>query len=211
MTADAKTKVYGNPDPALTYHITSGTLAFSDGFSGALSRVAGEDVGSYDIQQGTLTLGTNYTLGFIGASLAITPRPVTVTADAGQGKVYGNADPVLAYHITSGSLAFSDAFSGALTRAAGENVGSYNIQQGTLALSTNYTLGFVGATFAISQRPVDGDRRCEDQGLRQPRPGADLPHLQRLAGVQRRVQRRAHPRGGRERRAPTPSPRARWR
>ncbi len=33
------------------------------------------------------------------------------------------------------SLAFSDAFSGALTRVAGENVGTYAIKQGTLALA----------------------------------------------------------------------------
>jgi hypothetical protein len=154
VTADAQTKVYGESDPAFTYKITSGSLAFSDAFSGALTRVVGENVGSYAIQQGTLTLGTNYELSYVGADLSITTRPVTVTADAGQGKVYGNADPVLAYHITSGSLAFSDAFSGALTRAGGENVGSYAIQQGTLALGTNYVLTFVGANFAISQRPV---------------------------------------------------------
>ena len=154
VTADGQTKVYGDPDPALTYHITSGTLAFSDAFSGALSRAPGENVGTRAIQQGTLTLGLNYTLTFIGADLTITPRPVTVTADAGQSKVYGNADPAFAYHITSGSLAFSDAFSGALSRVAGEGVASYAIQQGTLALSANYTLGFVGANFTISQRPV---------------------------------------------------------
>jgi len=154
VTADPETKVYGDPDPTLTYKITSGSLAFSDGFSGALTRVTGENVGSYAIQQGTLSLGTNYELTFVGADLAITTRPVTVTADAGQGKVYGDTDPVLTYHITSGSLAFSDAFSGALSRAPGQNVGSYAIQQGTLTLSTNYVLTFVGADFAISQRPV---------------------------------------------------------
>src|SRR5207244_8477366 len=35
VTADAKTKVYGNVDPALTYQITSGSLGFGDGFTGA--------------------------------------------------------------------------------------------------------------------------------------------------------------------------------
>ena len=82
VTADAKTKVYGDPDPALTYQLTGGTLVGGDGFSGALTRAAGEDVGTHAIQQGTLTLGGNYTLTFVGADLTITPRPVTVTADA---------------------------------------------------------------------------------------------------------------------------------
>src|SRR5262249_50600908 len=64
--------------------------------------------------------------------------------------------PVLTYQITDGHLAFSDAFSGALTRAAGENVGTYAIQQGTLALSANYDLHFNGANLAITRRTVVG-------------------------------------------------------
>ena len=34
ITADAKSKVYGAADPALTYQITSGSLVGSDTFSG---------------------------------------------------------------------------------------------------------------------------------------------------------------------------------
>jgi len=153
VTADAKTKVYGDADPALTYQVTSGSLAFSDAFSGDLTRAAGENVGNYAIGQGTLTLGSNYDLTFLGADLTITARPIQVTADA-KSKVYGDADPALTYQVTSGSLAFSDAFSGALTRAAGENVGAHAIQQGSLALSTNYTLIFVGANLTINPRKV---------------------------------------------------------
>ncbi len=46
VTADPQTKVYGDADPALTYQITSGSLAFSDEFTGSLTRDAGEDVGT---------------------------------------------------------------------------------------------------------------------------------------------------------------------
>src|SRR5205823_14602213 len=104
------------------------------------------------ISQGSLSAGTNYTLTFVPASFSISVRPITVTAGAGQTKVYGGADPALTHSITSGSLAFSDAFAGALARAAGESVGSYAIQQGSLALSTNYTLTFVPANFSITAR-----------------------------------------------------------
>jgi hypothetical protein len=58
VTADAKTKVYGNGDPGLTYQITSGSLVAGDNFSGGLTRIAGENVGTYAIQQGTLALTT---------------------------------------------------------------------------------------------------------------------------------------------------------
>ena len=120
-----------------------------DSFSGALTRVAGEAVGSYAITQGTLALSANYALTYVGANLTITARPITVTAEA-KTKVYGNADPALTYHVTSGNLVEGDSFSGALTRAAGEAVGTYAITQGTLALSTNYTLTYVGATLTIT-------------------------------------------------------------
>ncbi|WP_205510691.1 MBG domain-containing protein [Longitalea arenae] len=153
VTADAKSKTYGESDPALTYQITTGTLAFTDDFTGALTRAAGENVGLYAIQQGTLTLNGNYNLSYVGANLSINQRAITVTADA-KSKTYGESDPVLTYQITSGSLAFSDEFTGALTRAAGENVGLYAIQQGTLALNSNYDLSYIGANLAISQRAI---------------------------------------------------------
>jgi hypothetical protein len=153
VTADAKTKVYGDTDPALTYQITSGSLAFSDAFTGALTRAAGEEVGTYAITQGTLALNSNYVLTYAGANLTISARAVTVTADA-KTKVYGNGDPALTYQITSGNLVFGDTFSGALTRLASENVGDYAIQQGTLALSSNYALTYVGANLSITKRPI---------------------------------------------------------
>src|SRR5207248_2184390 len=153
VTADSRTKTYGNVDPALTYQITNGSLVTGDSFTGTPTRATGENVGSYAIQQGTLALSTNYTLTYVGADLAITARAVTVTADP-QTKTYGNADPALTYAVTSGSLVTGDSFTGTLTRAAGENVGSYAIQQGTLALSTNYTLTYVGTNLTITARAV---------------------------------------------------------
>jgi hypothetical protein len=71
VTADAKSKFYGDADPALTYSVISGSLVNSDSFSGTLSRAAGESVGTYAIQQGSLSAGSNYNLTFVGASLTI--------------------------------------------------------------------------------------------------------------------------------------------
>jgi gliding motility-associated-like protein len=153
VTADAQTKVYGTADPALTYKITSGTLKFADTFTGALTRVAGENVGTYAIQQGGLALSSNYVLTYVGANLTIGKTAITVTADA-QTKIYGAADPVLTYKITNGALVGTDKFTGALTRAAGENVGTYAIQQGTLALNGNYTLTYAGANLSISKAAI---------------------------------------------------------
>ena len=97
VTADAKSKTYGDADPALTY---TGTLHGTDSFTGSLARVAGENVGSYAIQQGSLSAGSNYALSFVGANLTINARPVTVTADA-KSKTYGEDDPALTYRVRS--------------------------------------------------------------------------------------------------------------
>src|SRR6266571_2663787 len=130
-------------------------MAFRDTFIGALKLAANENVGTYAIGQNTLSLGPNYLLSFVGDDFTIAQRPVTVTVDAGQHKTYGASDPAaFTYSITSGSLAFSDTFIGALNRAAGENVGTYAIGQNTLSLGPNYLLSFVGDDFTIAQRPV---------------------------------------------------------
>ena len=142
-------KIYGSADPTLTYGFTP-ALITGDSFSGFLARDPGVNVGFYNITQGTLALSTNYTLTFTaGVQFEIKPRSITVTADA-KTKVLGAPDPALTYQITSGSLVIGDTFTGSLTRTAGENVGSYAILQGTLALSSNYYLTYIGANLTIT-------------------------------------------------------------
>ena len=70
VTADAKSKPYGDADPTLTY--TSEGLLGDDVLTGALTREEGENAGSYAITLGTLTAGDNYTISFTGAELTIT-------------------------------------------------------------------------------------------------------------------------------------------
>src|ERR1041385_5649874 len=248
VTADAgQFKTYGDADPVFTYTITNGSLVSPDAFTGALSRVAGEDAGLYAITVGTLAIsdgngGHNYNLTFVSKNFEIKKRPATwttnpnsktygdpdpvplttgsgsnflpadgvtatyaraagqnaspptyhitatlsatpaaklnnyivtnngaeftinkrnieVTADAGQFKIYGDADPAFTYSITSGSLAFTDTFTGALSRVAGEDAGLYAITVGSLAISdgnggNNYNLTFVSKNFEIKKRPA---------------------------------------------------------
>ena len=140
VTAEAKSKVYGDADPALTYTsnpAVGSTLANSEviSFPGALARVAGENVGAYVINQGTVD-NTNYTITYTSANLAITPLAVTVTAGV-KSKVYGDVDPALTFvssPAVGSTLANSEviSFTGSLSRVAGENVGMYAINQGTV-------------------------------------------------------------------------------
>src|SRR3989442_6257583 len=106
------------------------------------------------------------------SNLTISPRPVTITAEA-KSKIYGDADPALTYQITSGSLKSADIISGELTPDAGENVGTYAIKQGTLAISdgnggNNYNLTFVGANLTINKKdasvtPQIGRETCRER------------------------------------------------
>lgn len=127
----------------------SGTYAFADRNAGAGKTVtasgavlAGADAG-------------NYTLTGVSAALAnILRRSVAVAADPAS-KTFGQPDPMLTYHLTTGSLAAGDAFSGALARNPGEFHGDYLITRGTLALSANYDLTFTGAVFTIERPPMN--------------------------------------------------------
>ncbi len=67
---------------------------------GSLSRVAGENVGVYGINQGGLGLvSANYDLSYQGNNLTITKALLNVIADA-KTKVYGDADPALTYQVS---------------------------------------------------------------------------------------------------------------
>ena len=151
VTADPQTMIYGNSDPDLTWKITSGNLAAGDTLSGSLTRVAGEDVGTYAIQKGTLSGGSKYDITFIPANLTITPRAASVTPDA-TSKTYGDADPALT-GILSGFLV-SDNVTVTYSRVSGENAGAYPISAtlSSTGLLSNYTITYNTADFTINKR-----------------------------------------------------------
>src|SRR5690606_34579576 len=121
--------------------------------SESMTHAACENLNTYAITQGDLSAGSNYTISFTtGRTFAITPATLTVTAGTGQSKVYGDSDPTLTYTATGYKRGeTSSIFSGALSRASGENVNTYAINQGTLIAGDNYTISFpTGRTFAIT-------------------------------------------------------------
>ena len=161
VTADNKTKIYGEADPEFTYTGVTGFVGddTADLLSGSLSRanVDNQNVGEYAITAGTLSAGSNYVISVSDAKLTITPAPLTITAD-NKSKKYGKADPELTYTLGDGDLKYEDtkeiALSGALTRETGEQAGTYAINQGTLAIkegNNNYTISsFTAGTFTIT-------------------------------------------------------------
>ncbi|MGJ1354954.1 MBG domain-containing protein, partial [Sphingobacterium spiritivorum] len=171
IVAEAKSKVYGSVDPALTYTVTG----FENGddqsiITGALSRAAGENIGTYAIEQGTLATTANYDITYTDANFTITKATLIIRADA-KSKVYGSVDPALTYTVT-GLVNGDDqsVLTGALTRAAGEAVGTYNIEQGTLATTANYDIAYTGADFNISKATLNivADAKSKAYGTADP-------------------------------------------
>ena len=122
-----------------------------DSVTGALSRVVGENVGTFAIGQGNVSAGDNYTISFTGADLTITVKTLRITADA-QTKVYDSADPVLTY--SQSGLKSGDSITGVLSRDSGENVGTFAIGQGNVSAGDNYTINFVPANLTITAKTL---------------------------------------------------------
>ena len=145
VTANNASKTYADADPA-SFGYTFTGLVGSDVLTGSLSRVTGENAGTYAIS-GSLT-NANYVVTVINGTFTIGTKALTVTATSAS-KIYGTADPSSFAYATSG-LVGSDVLTGSLSRAVGENVGTYAISLGTLA-NANYAITFTDGIFTITK------------------------------------------------------------
>ncbi len=114
VTARSYTIKKNNAVPTLEYDITSGSLVSGDALSGALSVNAdGTTVGTFDINQGSLSAGTNYNLTFVKGTLAVNDKdPQNITVNAIGSKTYGDAPFVLSVTDNStglGALAYESS------------------------------------------------------------------------------------------------------
>src|SRR5207248_1458963 len=155
VTPNAKSKTYGDVDPALTGTLT-GFLA-ADGVTATYSRAAGETVGGspYTISA-TLSPGGvlgNYQITYNTASFTIDKKAASVTPNA-KSKTYGDTDPTLTGTL-SGFLA-ADGVTAAYSRAPGETVaGSPYTISATLSpggVLGNYQITYNTAGFTIDKK-----------------------------------------------------------
>ncbi|MEN5114209.1 MBG domain-containing protein [Brevundimonas diminuta] len=157
VTADDLSRIYGDANPVLTWTVGGMGLVNGDALSGHLSTLAdrASNVGRYDINQGTLAASSNYALTFNVGALSIGQRAITVTADD-LSRIYGDANPVLTWTVGGMGLVNGDSLSGALATAAdsASNVGRYDIDRGTLGVSSNYALTFNVGALSIGQRAI---------------------------------------------------------
>ena len=120
---------------------------------------SGTDVGSYTV---TVTGNGNYK-DTAKATWKITPATLTVTPDANQSKKFKEADPAaLTYTFSGNASGQTPAFNGKLDREAGENVGTYAIKLGNLALTDNGTFKASNYTLKLSSPTVNFEIKKTD-------------------------------------------------
>ncbi len=95
-------------------------------------------------------IDSNYTFTYNPGILTINPASLLVTAIT-QKKEYGTPDPTFTYAATgfvNGDN--SGIFTGSLSRAPGENVGTYPITEGSLDAGRNYKISYTGNYLTIT-------------------------------------------------------------
>jgi hypothetical protein len=155
ITADAKTKVFGATDPALTYTITTGSLVLGDAITGALTRSAGSDVGTYQIQQGALTTANNpkYAITFVAADLTITRATPALVLTYPNSNVAilrpGAVDtPTVTTSTSSGALTFATAAASSICTVDATTgvISLFGAGSCPVAMSTALTTNYIALT-----------------------------------------------------------------
>ncbi len=153
ITANAVNKTYGDNDPQFTYAITSGALNTGDELMGGISRVEGEDVGDYALENALYN--ADYQITFVQANLTIGKKDLTATADD-KTKYRGDANPELTISyegFANGDIASDIAEPTIATVAdATSAIGTYDITL-TGGAASNYNLNLVNGTLTVAQRP----------------------------------------------------------
>ncbi|MGN0688699.1 MAG: MBG domain-containing protein [Oscillospiraceae bacterium] len=131
----------------------SGTMSYSTEKDGTYTTAlpTGKDASTYEVWY-KVTLGETVIAGPDCVEVKIARKSVTVTA-ADKSKDFGETDPALTYEAVG--LITGEALTGELTRAVGENVGTYAIKQGTLTNENNpnYDITFNEGTLTVN--PAD--------------------------------------------------------
>ena len=185
--------VYGDTEVNITYTTyfygdegKEAGLIGTDTLGGKLSREnsTNKNVGSYAVILGTLNnssvagYNANYTVELSDTKVyyEITPRPVTVTANA-LSQVFGEAERVLTVSYSAGGLVGGDSLYGSPERESGVTPGIYAITQGSLGneegANPNYAITFVGSTYTITKRPLSSRNTSPPSLL--PAPKENIP------------------------------------
>lgn len=166
VTADDKSKTYGEADPALTATVAG--LFGSDAITYSLSRATGNNAGTYTITPTGETTQGNYTVSYVPGTFTISQKDLTITA-ADCSITYGEAPSnAVTYSgfITGESENTEGVFTGTLvysynSQEDGQGTSytttipagtSYIIPSGLTA--TNYAITYVAGTLTVNAKSI---------------------------------------------------------
>jgi len=160
-TADNKTKVYGNANPALTvaysgFKGTDNSSVLDVPPTASTGATTTSNAGTYTI---TPSGGSdnNYAFSYVNGTLSITQAVLTATAD-NKSKVYGDANPTLTisysgFKGTDNSTVLDVPPTASTTATTSSSVGPYTITPAG-GNDNNYSLSYVNGTLAIGKAPL---------------------------------------------------------
>jgi filamentous hemagglutinin family protein len=169
VTVNDQSRTYGDANPtAGTVTVTDGSLVNGDTLGTAnvsSNAMVGSDVGNYALSSDSVSFSngkaSNYAITYNDGTLAVTARPITVTAD-NQTRIYGNANPTGGtVTLTGGSLVNGDTLGTASVSSnatVGSDVGNYTLSSDSVNFSngkaSNYAITYNDGTLAVTARPI---------------------------------------------------------
>jgi subtilisin family serine protease len=176
IIADAKTRVYGAPNPPLTFNYSgfvNGDTVASLTAPPTVTTAAtpGSPVGTYSINASGAA-SPNYTFTYVIGTLTVTPAPLTITAD-NQTKTYGAPTPPLTAKysgfVNGDSEASLTTPPTVTTAPAASGVGTYPITVSGAA-SANYTISYVNGALTVTPATltITADNKTRSYGAANP-------------------------------------------
>jgi hypothetical protein len=150
VTADNKTKTYGDANPTLTATVV-GEVSGGDAINYTLSTTASEfsNVGPYPI---TITLGSNpnYNVSATNGTLTVTQKAASIVAND-KSKTYGDDNPSLDATVTGTVNGDVLNYTLATTAVKFSGVGPYPITV-TSGSNPNYNVSITNGTLTVTQK-----------------------------------------------------------
>src|SRR5205814_230984 len=163
VTAENKTKTYGDDNPTLTATVTGTVNGDTLDYTLASTALKFSGVGDYPI---TVTLGSNpnYTVMPADSTLHIDPKAASVTAE-NKTKTYGDDNPTLTATVTGTVNGDTLDYTLASTALKFSGVGDYPITV-TLGSNPNYTVTPTDGTLHIDPKAasVTADNKTKTYG-----------------------------------------------
>jgi gliding motility-associated-like protein len=162
ITAENKTKVYGEVNPILTYTysgLINGDLATITWPTIITAALPNSPVGTYPIIP-SAAVDPNYTISYVNGTLTVTKAPLTITAKPHtityNGTAYSGGNGVVPTGLAAGESISN--LTGTLTYAGtsqgAKNVDTYTIIPGGLS-SLNYNINYVGDALEIKKATLN--------------------------------------------------------